>query len=60
MTIRIAQPWGEEIFDSRFELINENLGPDITVEYVPFDGSRDDLEALFADNVPVDILSAAI
>lgn len=55
VTIRVAMPWSDEIFESRFGKIEEKH-PHITIEQVPFNGSREVLEELFANNVEFDII----
>lgn len=58
VTIRVAQAWGEDIFESRFKSMEDKY-PYLTIEHVPFNGSREALEELFAHDVEFDIIVAS-
>lgn len=58
VTIRVAQTWSDELFESRFGQIMEKHDH-LTIEHVPFDNSREGLEELFAHDIDFDIILAS-
>lgn len=55
ITITVAFPWGEEIFNNRFKEIDENM-PNINIEMVPCQCNSESLQELFASGVNPDII----
>lgn len=57
VTVTIAFPWGEELFNNRFHEIDEKL-PDVDIQFAPFDHSRGNeaLQEMFAAGINPDII----
>ncbi|GIP25835.1 hypothetical protein J23TS9_09650 [Paenibacillus sp. J23TS9] len=55
VTITVAFPWGEEIFNNRFQEIDEKL-PNINIEMVACECKSASLQELFASGVNPDII----
>lgn len=55
VTIKVAFPWGEEIFNNRFQEIDEKL-PNINIEMVACECKSASLQELFASGVNPDII----
>lgn len=56
VTITIAHPFGEDIFEDRYGIVQEQLDH-INLEMVYFDGTADGLEELFAGDIVPDIFN---
>lgn len=56
VTITIAHPFGEDIFEDRYKTI-EGLSDHIDLDFVYWDGSREHLEELFAEGIEPDIFN---
>lgn len=56
VTLTIALPFGEDIFQDRYGVIQEKL-PDLNLEMVYFDGTSEGLEELFASKTVPDIFN---
>ncbi|OME86453.1 MULTISPECIES: ABC transporter substrate-binding protein [Paenibacillus] len=55
VTVTVAFPWGEEIFNNRFQEIDEKL-PNINIEMVACECKSASLQELFASGVNPDII----
>ncbi|WP_314587597.1 extracellular solute-binding protein [Paenibacillus terrigena] len=55
VTITVAFPWGEEIFNNRFKEIDEKM-PNINIKMVPCSCKSTSLQELFASGINPDII----
>lgn len=56
VSLTIAHPFGEDIFEDRYGIVQEQL-PHIDLDMVYFDGTADGLEELFASDIVPDIFN---